>query len=122
ELGEDPFPFRRFPFNLYEFSDGIFVEGTHSLYPQALGARVISVGGVPIDKALNAVYPVVPAENPQYFKAHGINTLRVAEVLHAQGITQSLTDTITLGLEKDGIRFNVLFKALAPGHNVPTSY
>lgn len=58
-----PYAFHQLPFNLYQFNDGIFIQGVHKDYQQALGAKVIAVAGVPIEDALSAIYPVVPAEN-----------------------------------------------------------
>lgn len=118
----EPFAFSHFPFNLYQYSDGLYVQGTHKDYEDALGAEVIAIEGMPIDKALEAIYPVVNSENSQYFKAFGINYLRIAEVLHAQGITQELSDQVTLGLKKDGEDFNVTFNALPNNERPPVKY
>ncbi len=118
----EPFAFSHFPFNLYQYSDGLYIQGTHKDYADALGAEVIAIEGMPIDKALEAIYPVVNSENSQYFKAFGINYLRIAEVLHAQGITQELSDQVTLGLKKDGEDFNVTFNALPNNERPPVKY
>ncbi len=120
--GHEAFAFRHFPFNLYHFSDGVYVQGTHKKYREALGARVVSIGGMPIAEALHALSPAVNAENSQFFKAYGINDLRIAEVLHAQRITPSLTDTLTLGLEKEGKAYELTFTALPKGERPPTKY
>ena len=107
-----PVSFTRIPFNLYHFSDGVYVQGVHEDYEQALGARVVDIEGVAVEEALKAIYPVVPSENDQYFKAFGINYLRIPEVLHAQGVLKTYTREINVGLEKDGKQFNVTFTAL----------
>ena len=117
-----PYAFHQFPFNLYQFNDGMYIQGVHKDYAQVLGAKVTHVAGVPIDDALKAVYPVVPVENKQYFKAFGINYLRIAEVLHAQGITSQLSKTVELTLEKDGKTFKQQFNAMEKGERVPTEY
>ncbi len=119
---QENFTFRSFPFNLYQYNDGVYVQGTHKDYEKALGAKVISINKIPIDQALKMVEPVVPSENSQYFKAFGVNYLRVSEVLHAQRITQNLTDVITLKLEKNGQSFDQEFTALAKGERPPVSY
>lgn len=100
------------PLNLYWFSDGIYVEGCRKDYAEALGAKVLKVEGMPIDSALEAIRPLVPAENEQFFKANGIYLLLVAEMLHAQGVTKSLKQTITLTLERDGKIFEKTFDAI----------
>ena len=84
---QDPFTFSNLPFNLYHFNNGIYIQGTHKDYQNALGAKVVAIESTPIEDALKAIYPVVPVENEQYFKAFGLNYLKFPEVLHAQRIT-----------------------------------
>ena len=115
-------PFHQLPLNFYEFNDGIFIQGVHKDYKVAVGARVVSVAGVPIQDALEAIYPVVPSENDQFFKAYGGLYLSMVEILHAQGILKELSDTVELTLEKDGKTFKQRFKALPKGERVPTEY
>ena len=119
---QDPFTFSQLPFNLYHFNDGVYIQGTHKDYQNALGAKVVAVESIPIQDALKAIYPVVPVENEQYFKAFGLNYLKFPEVLHAQKITSSLKSSIELTLEKDGKTFKQIFKALPKGERVPVSY
>jgi tetratricopeptide (TPR) repeat protein len=90
------------PVNLYHFEDGIYVEGTLKKDAEILGGRVLKIGEMDIKEALKALYPVVPAENSQYFKGYGMRFLTVPPVLHAQGVTTSLQNDITLTVEKDG--------------------
>ena len=42
---QKPYEFSQFPFNLYEFNDGVYIEGTHKNYPNAVGTKVIAVEG-----------------------------------------------------------------------------
>lgn len=119
---QEPFTFAQLPFNLYEFNDGIYIQGTHKDYQKALGAKVIAVESTPIKKALEAIYPVVPVENSQYFKAFGLNYLKFPEVLHAQKLTSTLKSSVELTLEKDGKTFNQSFTALPKGERVPVTY
>lgn len=97
------------PVNLYHFKEGIFVEGVRKDDSKALGAKVLKVAGVPVVEALEAIRPVVPAENDQYFKAYGLRFLTVPAVLHAQKVIPEITDTITLTLEKEGVVFDYSF-------------
>lgn len=121
-FSQKPFEFHYLPFNLYEFNDGVFLQGVHKDYQKALGAKVIAINKVPISDALKRVLPVVNAENDQYFKAYGINYLRIPEVLHAQGITDKLKNSVKLTLEKDGKTFTQSFTSLEKGEKVPTKY
>lgn len=117
---QKPFEFSQFPFNLYEFNDGIYIQGTHKNYPEAVGAKVIAVEGKPISEVLKAIEPTVEVENSQYFKAYGINNIRYPEVLHAQKITKALQNKVTLTLERNGKEFIQSFTALVKGERVPT--
>ncbi len=119
---QKPFEFRHLPFNLYQFNDGIYLQGVHKDYQQALGAKVIAINKIPISDALKIVRPVVNAENDQFFKAYGINYLRILEVLHAQGITKKLENSVELTLEKDGKTFKQVFESLQKEERVPTKY
>ncbi len=118
----EPFKFHHLPINLYQFSDGIYLQGVHKDYDDSVGAKVIEINGVAIKEALKLIYPVVSAENPQYFKSLGLRFLTIMEVLHAQGITQRLTKSIELTLEKDGKVFKKVFTAMPPGQEVPKRY
>ncbi|WP_234387156.1 S41 family peptidase [Aquimarina sp. Aq78] len=117
---QKPFEFSQLPFNLYEFNDGIYIQGTHKDYPEAVGAKVIAIEGKPIAEVLKAIEPTVEVENSQYFKAYGINNIRYPEILHAQKLTKTLQNKVTLTLEKDGKVFIQSFIALPKGERVPT--
>lgn len=121
-LRQKPFEFHYLPFNLYQYNDGIYLQGVHKDYAKALGARVLEINKIPIDKALELIYPAVNSENDQYFKAFGINYLGMLEVLHAQGITTTLQNSVKLTLEKDGKTFEQEFNALPKGERVPRKY
>lgn len=119
---QKPFKFSQFPFNLYQFNDEIYIEGTHKQYQKAVGAKVIAVEGIPVSKVLKAIEPTVEAENSQYFKAYGINNIRYPEILHAQGITKTLQSSITVTLEKEGSQFQQEFTILPNKNSIPTTY
>ncbi|MFN0015966.1 MAG: tetratricopeptide repeat protein [Saprospiraceae bacterium] len=100
------------PLNLYWFSDGIRVEGCPKDQAEALGAKLLRVEGIPVEKALEALRPLLPVENEQYFRAYILDFLLIPEALHAQGITKSLKKTITMTLERDGKSFDKTFDAV----------
>ncbi|KAA1242511.1 S41 family peptidase [Aquimarina sp. RZ0] len=118
---QKPFEFSELPFNLHEFNDGIYIQGTHKNYPNAVGAKVIAVEGKPISDVLKAIEPTVEVENPQYFKAYGINNIRYPEILHAQKLTKTLQNKVVLTLEKNDKIFTQPFTALPKGERVPTN-
>ncbi|MEM7103369.1 MAG: hypothetical protein AAF502_09590 [Bacteroidota bacterium] len=108
-FGQKPYRFTRMPYNLYQFSDGIYIQGCHKDYEKALGAKVLKIEGHDINKAISAIKPVFPVENEQFFKAWGLEVLGAPEALHAQGLTDKFSNTVTLTLEKDGKTFDQTF-------------
>lgn len=117
-----PYAFHQLPLNFYQFNDGLFIQGIHKDYKDALGAKVIGIEGVAVKDALEAIYPVVPSENDQFFKAYAGLYLSSPEVLHAQGVIKEFSDTVKFTLEKDGKTFEQSFKSLPIGERVPTEY
>ncbi len=111
-----------FPFNLYQFSDGVYVQGAHKDYGKAVGAKVLKISDMATEEALQAIYPVVPAENEQYFKAYGLNYLRIPEVLHAQNVTAEFSDSVELTLQKAGETFTQMIKASKGHERLPIEY
>ncbi len=100
------------PVNLYHFKDGIYIEGVEKTHQKIVGAKVLKIGGMEIEKALSKVRPVVPVENDQFFKAYGLRFLTVPAILHAQGVIPKLTDKVTLTLEKEGKVFDYTFSTI----------
>lgn len=107
-----PFYFRQLPYNLYAFDDGIYVQGTHEKYARALGAKVLKIGSLSAEQALEAVRPVVPVENDQYLLAYGLSYLALVEVLHAQGVTREPDAPVILTLQKGSQTFEQAFEPM----------
>jgi len=118
---EGPVPYHKLPLNLYQFPDGLYIISAHKNYADLVGSKITAVEGMPIEKVLKAIYPVVPVENSQFFKAYGGIYLVIPEVLHAQGITKSLQKKINFGLEKDGKTFKSVISA-TDDLEIPTHY
>jgi hypothetical protein len=77
-----------YPIRLYEFSDGLYVVDALER-PQLVGARVDSIGGRPVEEVMEAVRPLVPADNDMSRKARVPQYMLVAEVLRGLGIVGS---------------------------------
>jgi hypothetical protein len=73
-----------YPIRLYEFSDGLFVVDAID-HPELVGARLVSIGGHPVDEIMAAVRPLVPADNEWSLKARLPQYLVSAEVLRGLG-------------------------------------
>lgn len=118
---EAPVKYHVAPINFYWFSDGVYVEGTDKKYSSIVGAKLVKVEGMPVMQALEAVKPLVPSENDQYFKAYGLDFLVIPEALHAQRVTKELKKSITYTFEKDGKSFEQTVTAMDAFH-LPRSY
>ena len=110
--------FHKMPYHLYQFSDGVYIQGVHKKYGKALGAKVLKIEGMPIEAALKAIKPTFPVENDQFFKGYGYSYLQIPEILHAQGVMNELKPTVTLTLEKNGVEFSQTFEQVNAETNV----
>jgi len=104
---ESPVKLTQLPMAMYHFSDGMYIQGVHKDYADALGAKVLAIEGKPIEKVMEAVYPLVPSENDQFFKAYGVLYATSPELLHAQGVTSTLKSSIRFTLDKEGKLFDL---------------
>ncbi|MDT0558862.1 hypothetical protein RM697_09390 [Ichthyenterobacterium sp. W332] len=90
------------PINIYEFSDGIYIEGAHKDYQSIIGGKLISIENMAIAEVLDLIRPVVPAENDSFFKAYGLRYALLPNVLFAQGVIKVYKTNITITVEKNG--------------------
>jgi tetratricopeptide (TPR) repeat protein len=109
---ESPVKFHVAPVNFYWFSDGLYVEGADKKYESIIGAKLLKVENMDIEKVLTAIKPLVPAENEQYFKGYGLDHLCIPEALHAQHISKELKKTVSYTFLKDGKIFDVSIEAV----------
>ena len=105
-LSDSPVTFHKLPLQLYQFTDGIYITGAQKEFNDVIGVELLEIEGQPIAKVLKAVYPVVPVENEHFFKAYGINMALLPEVLHAQGVVESVKSELEITVEKDGRRYS----------------
>jgi len=104
--------FHQLPVALYWFEDGIFVRAATDAQAELLGARVVGVGGVPVDQALARVRPLISRDNEMGIRAWAPVLLTMPEVLHAVGLTADPTRA-TLRLETGRGRREVPLSATA---------
>ncbi len=116
-----PVKYHVLPLNLYLFTDGVYIEGAHKDYEKLVGAKVLKIEGLAVEDAMKAIRPLVPVENDQYFKAHGLDFLVIPEALHAQKVTKTLKNAITFTLERDGKSFEQTFTAV-DAYRFPRKY
>ena len=109
------------PIVLYQFDDGVYIIGAKEGFGEVVGSRIVEVAGVPVEKAIEMMRPVVSAENDQFVKVYGIRYIASPEFLHAQGVMKEYSKDITLKLEKEGKVFDHSLTA-EPLEEFPTQY
>jgi C-terminal processing protease CtpA/Prc len=81
----------RYPIQIYWFAEGVYVTKAAEGYEQLLGARLVSVGNLPIDRALAQLAKMVPHENDSVFKAFAPHFLTFGEILRGMDIVPDST-------------------------------
>ena len=96
---------RVFDFSFLEFADGLYVIGASKVNAEAVGARVISIDGMPTLEVRRRLGEFLAMEN-QYSAAQYVALIPKTVYLRAAGIIHS-TDGAEFVLEKDGSTFSV---------------
>jgi hypothetical protein len=60
---------RFYPLELYAFDDGLFIRGADTAHAALVGAKVLRLGRVSAEQALDRVASVIPHENDQWVRA-----------------------------------------------------
>ncbi len=106
--------FHVLPLKLYLFSDGLYVQATTPDRRGLVGARVVRIGTMTAEAALEAVRPAVHYDSEMWFKLEGPQFLTVPEILQACGVTGTVERT-PLTLDKDGGIETVVLEPLPSG-------
>ena len=88
---------------LYAFSDGIFVRSSDPAHRDLVGARVVGVGGVPVEEAFRRVAETVSRDNDEGLKLVVPAYFGIPEILAGVGLGDGRS--VRWELEKDGRRF-----------------
>src|SRR5207245_1640502 len=83
------------------FPDGMVVTGASAEYPTAIGARVLTIGGMTPDQLLAEVAPYIPHENDRWLRQMVPEFIRPRAVLEHFGLTDP-EGRVVLSLEKPG--------------------
>lgn len=86
--------FRRYPIELYRFSDGLFVRTIAHEHMAAAGGRLMAIDGTPAGDAYEAMRPLVSRDNEMGMAAVAPVYLGVPEVLHARGVVSDLARAV----------------------------
>ena len=100
----------RYPYQLYWFSDGLYILRADSSYGDAVGGKVITIGNMKTEDALQAVRPLVSFENEQGFRSNSPAFLAAPEFMQTLGITNT-ADEVPVTYIKGGREVTTVFKA-----------
>jgi hypothetical protein len=89
--------FASLPLRFALFDDGLFITATTADYEALLGARVDTVGGMPVGEAIGAVAAISYADNAQGHKVMAADRLSLPEALYHLGISEH-PERLVLGL------------------------
>lgn len=101
-----------YPFRLYAYADGIYVQAARQSYARYLGARVVGINGHMASEVLTRVARMFPTENAMSERAWAVYGMTAPDVLRAYDVLDA-TDRAVFELELDGRRINVDVSALA---------
>jgi hypothetical protein len=99
------------PIWMWEFPDGLRIVAAREPHGDLVGARVLAVGGTPVDAARAAVAPLVPRDNPTNLRANLPMYLTLPEVLGELGLLRAGAASLTVELA-DGAQREVDLEAL----------
>lgn len=98
--------FHELPVALYWFEDGLYVRAAAEAQRALVGARVVDIGGVPIDQAISRVRPLISRDNEMGVRAWAPVLLTMPEVLHSVGLSSDPARAI-FNLDERGRRRDV---------------
>lgn len=81
--------FRRLPLRMRFLSDGLVVTSAATGALPLLGGRVVQIGSLEVNAAVEKIGPVISRDNDAWLRAIGPNYLVIPEILHAQRIASS---------------------------------
>jgi uncharacterized protein (TIGR03437 family) len=96
-----------FALTFRSLDDGIFVTGAAAQYAQALGARLVAVGGTDIGTVLSALATVVPHTNPQWVAYEAQSRLRYQQLLQGLDLVPATASTAFTFQDAAGQQFTL---------------
>lgn len=84
--------FHDYPVRFAIDADGVYVRRIGTKHRAALGGRVVRLGRLQIQDALDAVAPTIRRDNDLQLRHHLPMHLVLAEILHARGVTDTMTE------------------------------
>ncbi|MCP4249784.1 MAG: hypothetical protein GY778_22300 [bacterium] len=100
-------PWRSYPLRLYWFSDGLYVVAAHREYAEAVGKRLVGLGGAEVAEVCAALAEVIPHENQAALRQYLPDHLVVPQILRALGYADDDDRTEYVFADADGRELTV---------------
>ena len=102
-----PVNFVNLPLEMRWLDDGLVVVAASPEYTQAVGSKVIQIGGRPVEEVYEAVKPLIPADNEMEFLNESPALISTPAILYGLNLTPQ-KDHVTFGFEaRDGSQFDL---------------
>ena len=109
---QDRFQFEMIPVMFYEGSDGLFIRSAAPEYKDAVGAKVLKVGNVPLELTLDMLNAIVTRDsNEMSVKSIGAMALVFPAVLHALKISNHIDQVEVVIENEEGAQSTVIFES-----------
>ena len=109
-----------YPFELFQFDDGLYVKSASPKYASLVGGKVVSIGDMTAGQAMAAINTTVGHENEWFTRYWTPARIPFAEVLQGLGIARD-AERVSLVVEKDGTRKTIVVEQAGmfepSGHN-----
>lgn len=112
-LSNPRFGYHFVPLGFYQFTDGIFVKASAPSYRDALGARLLSVDGVPVEEILPRIREITEGDNDMSRMSWSMRALVIPEILHALGVAKSKQGPEYRLRRRDGKEFTLRAEPLS---------
>lgn len=110
--------FHRFPIELYDFEDGLYILAADSAHAGLVGAKVNQIGQSSAEAAVQMAGRVISHESPNWVRARAPSLLAMPEVLAALGLGRD-TLTAEFVLVQDGRQRTVRLTGAGPAAGDP---
>lgn len=100
------------PIRLMSFEEGVFVLAYGNGEDRLKGARLVKIDGMPVDKVIAALSPLIPHENPVLLDIQALGLMAVPALLHELGIAKKADRLQLECIDAKGKTFETELRAL----------
>jgi hypothetical protein len=105
--------FHHYPIRLYLYEDGLFVRRISNEYANYASAKVLRIGSLSSQQAIDAVSSTIHKDNSQQLKQLLPSRLVIPEVLHALGVVNDVNHATFLLQTQDGSSHELVLAPVA---------